>query len=456
MSERRGPLSGLRILDFTRVLAGPFCTMILGDLGAEIIKIEDLAGGDQTRNIPPHVNGESHYFLAINRNKKSVALDARTPGGRAVLLDLVRECDAVVENFRPGVMARLGLGEAALRKVNPRVVICSISGYGQETSLSAKPSFDLVAQAMSGVMSINGEADGPPTKLGLPIGDLGGGVWAAIGILSALQHRNATGEALTIDLSLLDGLVGMLGYLGELYLLTGEVPTRVGSAHQSVVPYGRFPAKDGHIVIALMVESFWVKFCSAIGQPELCTGRALRDAFGAQAKSRRIGSASGGCAFGTDDGRVAGGIRCAGYSLLTSEHRGPSSTVARSYRAANDPHHRTSDRRSNSCCRFATAVRRQLCRHQHPAPAAARRTHRRGSDRIVALHARADRRPTSNRGHRQHVHVPHLSMIQVQWDCEPPSAIGTQAPASLECGFAIRSYCLLVKQVPPMRWKLRR
>ena len=271
MDAPRGPLAGLRILDLTRVLAGPFCTMILGDLGAEVIKIEEMKGGDQTRNIPPFVEGESHYFLAINRNKKSLALDARTEGGRAVLRDLVRHCDALVENFRPGVMERLGLGFDTLRAINPRLIICSISGYGQDTSLSGKPSFDLVAQALSGVMSINGEPDGPPTKLGLPIGDLGGGVWAAISILSALRHRDATGEALTVDLSLLEGLTGLLGYLAQNYLGAGENPERVGSSHQSVVPYGRFPTKDGNIVVALMVESFYVKFCAAIRQPDLAT-----------------------------------------------------------------------------------------------------------------------------------------------------------------------------------------
>jgi formyl-CoA transferase/CoA:oxalate CoA-transferase len=267
----RGPLAGIRVLDLTRVLAGPFCTMILGDLGAEVIKVEDINGGDQTRNIPPHVGGESHYFLTMNRNKQSIALDARTPDGRSVLLDLARHCDVVIENFRPGVMDRLGLGGAVLREANPRLILCSISGYGQKTSLSEKPSFDLVAQALSGVMSINGEADGPPTKLGLPMGDLGGGLWAAIAILSALQHRNATGEALTVDFSLLEGMIGLLGYLAQSYFVTGENPVRVGSSHQSVVPYGRFPTSDGHLVVALMVESFYVKFCAAIGRPELAT-----------------------------------------------------------------------------------------------------------------------------------------------------------------------------------------
>jgi crotonobetainyl-CoA:carnitine CoA-transferase CaiB-like acyl-CoA transferase len=270
-TKPRGPLSGIRVLDLTRVLAGPFCTMILGDLGAEVIKVEDINGGDQTRNIPPYVQGESHYFLTINRNKQSLALDARKPDGRGVLIDLARHCDVLVENFRPGVMDRLGLGQATLRSANRGLIICSISGYGQKTSLSAKPSFDLVAQALSGVMSINGEPDGPPTKLGLPMGDLGGGLWAAIAILSALQHRNVTGEALTVDLSLLEGMTGLLGYLAQSYFVTGENPVRVGSSHQSVVPYGRFPTSDGHLVVALMVESFYVKFCAAIGQPELAT-----------------------------------------------------------------------------------------------------------------------------------------------------------------------------------------
>ncbi len=264
-----GPLKGVRVLDLSRVLAGPFCTMILGDLGAEIIKIEDPEIGDQTRTIPPFVNGESHYFLAINRNKKSVAVDTRTPQGRDVVLALAKQADVVIENFRPGVMDRLGLSYETLKQANPKLVVCSISGYGQNTSMSHLPSFDLVTQAMSGVMSINGEPDGPPTKLGLPMGDLGGGLWAAIGILSSLQHRNVSGEGVHIDLSLLEGLMGLLGYLGEIFLVTGENPGRMGSAHHSVVPYGRFEVADGHIVIALHVGTFWRKFCAAIGRPDL-------------------------------------------------------------------------------------------------------------------------------------------------------------------------------------------
>lgn len=275
-SQPKGPLSGVRVLDLSRVLAGPFCTMILADLGAEIIKIEECGSGDQTRTIPPFVDDVSHYFFAINRNKKSVALDARTPEGRDLLLKLVESCDAVVENFRPGVMARLGLGPDILRARRPGLVICSISGFGQKGPLSGRASFDLVSQALSGVMSINGERDGPPTKLGIPMGDIAGGLWGAISVLAGLQHRNTTGQGIEVDLSLLEGLMGLLGYLGEIYLMTGAVPGRMGSQHHSVVPYGRYPVKDGHIVLAIHVGSFWRKFCVAIDRPELSDDARFR------------------------------------------------------------------------------------------------------------------------------------------------------------------------------------
>ena len=274
--QKTGPLSGLRVLDLSRVLAGPFCSMILGDLGAEIIKVEDPSGGDQTRTIPPFVNGQSHYFLAINRNKKSIAIDTRLPEGRDAVLELVRHADVVLENFRPGVMDRLGLSYDVLKAIKPDLVVCSISGFGQTGEMSTLPSFDLVTQAMSGVMSINGETDGPPTKLGIPMGDIGGGLWAAIGVLAALQARNSTGQGAHIDLSLLEGLMGLLGYLAEIYLVTGESPGRVGSSHHSVVPYGRFQVKDGHIVIALHVGAFWRKFCAAIGRPDLADNPRYR------------------------------------------------------------------------------------------------------------------------------------------------------------------------------------
>ena len=275
-NKRRGPLDGVRVLDLSRVLAGPFCSLILADLGAEVIKVEEIGGGDQTRTIPPFVNGESHYFLAINRNKKSVALDARTPEGRDLLLKLAQQCDVVVENFRPGVMDRLGLSYERLKALKPGLVVCSISGFGATSSMREKPSFDLVTQALSGVMSINGYPDGTPTKLGIPLGDVGGGLWAAIGVLAALNERRATGEGSHIDLSLLEGLMGLLGYLAEIYLVTGESPGRMGNSHHNIVPYGLMPVKDGHVVLALHVGSFWRNFCRAIGREDLITDARFR------------------------------------------------------------------------------------------------------------------------------------------------------------------------------------
>ena len=273
---RRGPLDGIRVLDLSRVLAGPFCSLILADLGAEVIKVEEIRGGDQTRTIPPFVNGESHYFLAINRNKSSVALDARTTEGRELLTKLAVQCDVVLENFRPGVMDRLGLGYDELKALKPDLIVCSISGFGAKSSMKDKPSFDLVTQALSGVMSINGYADGTPTKLGLPLGDIGGGLWAAIGVLAALNERNATGEGSHIDLSLLEGLMGLLGYLAEIYLVTGDNPGRMGNSHHNIVPYGLMPVKDGHIVLALHVGGFWRNFCRAIGREDLITDVRFR------------------------------------------------------------------------------------------------------------------------------------------------------------------------------------
>ena len=273
---RRGPLDGVRVLDLSRVLAGPFCSLILADLGAEVIKVEELGSGDQTRTIPPFVGGESHYFLSINRNKSSVALDARTEAGRDILRKLATQCDVVLENFRPGVMERLGLGYDTLRALKPEIIVCSISGFGAKGSMSGKPSFDLVTQALSGVMSINGYPDGTPTKLGLPLGDVGGGLWAALGVMAALNEKHATGEGSHVDLSLLEGLMGLLGYLAEIYLVTGESPGRMGNNHHNIVPYGLMPVKDGHIVLALHVGEFWRKFCRAIGRDDMIMDARFR------------------------------------------------------------------------------------------------------------------------------------------------------------------------------------
>ena len=271
------PLEGIRVLDLTRVLAGPFATRILGDLGADVIKIEDPKSGDGVRTVSPfYPGGESHYFLSLNRNKRSVAVDLKHPDGLNLVLDLVSECDVVVENFRPGVMERLGLGFEELVARRSDVILCSISGYGRTGPLAERPSFDLVTQARSGVMSITGEPDGPPTKLGIPMGDLAGGMWGSIAVLAALQRRARTHEPQHIDLSLLDGLVGLLGYLGQLALMTGESPGRVGSNHHSIVPYGRFETSDGHLVLALHIGAFWRRFCVAVDREDLITDPRFR------------------------------------------------------------------------------------------------------------------------------------------------------------------------------------
>ncbi len=267
----QGPLAGLRVIDLTRVLAGPLATQFLGDLGAEILKIEPPGRGDETRGFAPFIGGESHYFLGLNRGKRSLVLDLRAPEGAEILRQLAATADVLVENYRPGVMERLGLGAASLTAANPRLIYCAISGFGQTGPLRDKPSFDIVTQALTGVLSVNGEQGRKPVKLGLPIGDMSGGIFGAIAILSALHERNVTGRGRVIDVSLYDGTMSLLGYLAQLAFLTGRDPEPMGSAHPSVVPYGSFPAQDGAIIIACLADRFWPRLCDALGCPELGT-----------------------------------------------------------------------------------------------------------------------------------------------------------------------------------------
>jgi crotonobetainyl-CoA:carnitine CoA-transferase CaiB-like acyl-CoA transferase len=265
-----GPLADIRILDFSRVLAGPFTTQILGDMGAEILKVEAPGKGDDTRRFAPFApGGESHYFMALNRNKKSLVIDLKSERGVDIIKTLVDKCDVVVENFRPGVMDQLGLGYDTLSAINPRLVMCSISGFGQYGPLRDTPSFDIVTQAYSGAMSVNGEADRPPVKLGLPFGDMAGGIFGAPAILAALHERGVTGRGRHIDISLMDGLMGTLGYLAQSYLVTGKSPQRVGSSHPSVAPYGAYPSSDGHIIVACLTDGFWHNFAGALGREDL-------------------------------------------------------------------------------------------------------------------------------------------------------------------------------------------
>jgi crotonobetainyl-CoA:carnitine CoA-transferase CaiB-like acyl-CoA transferase len=263
-----GPLQGIRVLDFTRVLAGPSCALALADLGAEVIKIEPPGSGDETRSFPPFREGESHYYLAINRGKKSIVVDLKSAAGVALVKDLAAKCDIVIENYRPGVMDRLGLGYETLSAINPRLIYCAISGFGMNGPLKDLPSFDIVLQALSGALSVNGEPGGLPTKLGIPLGDLIGGINGPIGILAALHERNTTGRGRLIDISLMDGMIGMLGYIAQLAFFTGQDPQPQGSQHPNLVPYGAFPAKDGSIIVACLTNSFWERICKALEHPE--------------------------------------------------------------------------------------------------------------------------------------------------------------------------------------------
>ena len=264
----KGPLGGIRVLDFTRVLAGPFATQILSDLGAEIIKLEPPGTGDETRGFPPHRGGESHYFIAINRGKRSIVVDLRSDEGKNIVKRLVATVDVVVENYRPGVMDRLGLGYDVLSAINPGLVYCAISGFGLTGPMRDKPSFDIVTQALSGAMSVNGEAGRLPVKLGLPMGDLCGGIFGSIGILAAIIERQTTGKGRLVDISLQDGTMGLLGYLPQLAFFTGADPVPVGSSHPNIVPYNSYAASDGAVLIACLTPAFFGKLCEALGIAE--------------------------------------------------------------------------------------------------------------------------------------------------------------------------------------------
>ena len=278
-----GPLGGIRVLDFSRVLAGPAASQALADLGAEVWKVEPPGTGDETRTFPPIRGGESHYFLGNNRGKKSIVVDLKSVDGVGIARDLAARADILVENYRPGVMDRLGLGYDTLSASNPGLIYCAISGFGMTGPLRDRPSFDIVAQALSGALSVNGALGGPPVKLGLPMGDLVGGINGPIAILAALHERHATGRGRLIDVSLMDGLIGLLGYIAQLAFFTGEDPEPFGSQHPNLVPYGSFPAADGAVIVACLTNVFWGRICRALGieeaidDPRFATTQARRD-----------------------------------------------------------------------------------------------------------------------------------------------------------------------------------
>ncbi|RZI50272.1 CoA transferase [Aeribacillus pallidus] len=251
------PLAGIKIIDLTRILSGPFCTMTLADLGAEVIKIESPQGDDTRQWGPPFIKNESAYFLSVNRNKKSVVLNLKDPKGKEILLKMVEEADVVVENFRPGTLKKLGIDYDILKQHNRGVILASISGFGQTGPYSKKPGYDVLAQGMGGLMSVTGEPDGTPVKAGYSLADIGAGMWATIGILSALWERERSGQGQWIDVSLLDTMVSWQTYLAGNYFATNNDPKPLGGAHPNIVPYQVFEASDGHFILAVGNDSLW-------------------------------------------------------------------------------------------------------------------------------------------------------------------------------------------------------
>ncbi len=265
------PLEDIRVLDLTWVLAGPFASMILADLGAEVVKVERPPNGDISRTTGPYQNGWSGYFFSINRGKKSVSIDLRSDDGRELFLELVEKADVVIENFTPGTMKRLGLDYEALSARNPRIIMASVSGFGQTGPYSDRPALDIVVQAMGGVMSITGEPGGGPVRPGTSYGDLTAGLFATVGILTALHERERSGKGQAIDISMLDCQLAVLENSIMRYFVTGEVPERLGTRHPSATPFQAFPTADGHIVVALAFgeENQWALLCAMLGVPEL-------------------------------------------------------------------------------------------------------------------------------------------------------------------------------------------
>jgi crotonobetainyl-CoA:carnitine CoA-transferase CaiB-like acyl-CoA transferase len=265
---RSGPLKGLRVFDLTRVLAGPTCVQMLGDLGAEVIKIEKPGSGDDTRGFaPPYWPGtqESAYFLGVNRNKLSVTLDIAKPEGQKLALELIAKCDILVENFKVGALAKYGLGYDQLRGRFPRLVYCSITGFGQTGPYAPRPGYDGLIQGFGGIMSLTGEPQGMPMKVGVPVADLFAGLYGCIGVLAALRHAEATGEGQHIDIGMLDTHLAWLANQAMNFLATGENPERLGNDHPNIVPYQVFATSDGHIMLSIGNDPTFAKFCKAFG-----------------------------------------------------------------------------------------------------------------------------------------------------------------------------------------------
>lgn len=271
-------LDGLRVLDVSQVMAGPFCCLLLGDMGAEVIKIEKPAGGDDSRRFgPPFLNGESAAFMAMNRNKRSLALDLKQPEGQKIMRQLAARADVLIENYRPGALAALGLGYADLSREHPALIYGSISGYGQTGPDRERGGFDLIAQGVTGLMSITGHPGQPPVKVGVPLADLNAGMYAAYGVLCAYIHRLRTGQGQWVDTSLLEGGLAYTVWESAIYFATGRIPPPMGSAHRLAAPYQAFRTADGYITIGAANQANWEKLCGVLGRADLLADPRFRD-----------------------------------------------------------------------------------------------------------------------------------------------------------------------------------
>jgi crotonobetainyl-CoA:carnitine CoA-transferase CaiB-like acyl-CoA transferase len=287
------PLTGVKVLDLTRVLSGPFCTALLGDMGADIVKVE-APEGDSIRTSGAAKDGLSTYFAQFNRNKRSIVLDLRKPEAKEALAGLVAQSDVLVENFRPGVLNRLGFDDARLFALKPSLVVCSINGFGSTGPYKDRPAFDFIAQALSGFMSVNGTADGPPLRSGLPISDLVAGLYAALSITAAVHHAKTTGQGQRTEVSLTNGMVSMLSFIATTYFASGKVPPRSGNDHPIAAPYGLFPTRDGEIALAPADNTFFHRLADAIGLPDLKSDPLYVDNHARVANRARINAIVGG------------------------------------------------------------------------------------------------------------------------------------------------------------------
>ncbi len=338
-----GLLEGIRVLDVSRVLTGPYCSQMLADLGADVVKIEMPGKGDDTRAWgPPFQGGESAYFLSINRNKRSVTVNLKAPEGRKIALDLAARSDVFLENFAPGVAERLGLGYDAVRAVNPGIVYCSISGFGQEGPYRDHPAYDIILQGMGGLQGITGEPDRPPVRVGVAVADIAGGMFAAFAIAAALVRRATTHEGEHLDVSLLDSQLAWLTYMAANYFATGHDPVRAGSRHPTIVPYQAFATADGFLNVAVGNDDIFRRLCDALGRPDLA--RDARYATNPKRVENR------GTLEPLLDGIFAGRTNAAWMRLLI-EHDVPAGPIYRISEVAQDPQ---------------VAARRMVLRMDHP------------------------------------------------------------------------------------------